>query len=175
MTNYKELKQKAEAQFLSATKLSDMRFYLLTISALETGARVSDLLKLSFSDIIENEIHYLNHKSNKHQEQRITDNLKSFINRFKETLIVCGCYNDKIFYNASKGAVLSRVTANRRSQKEFKINFHQLRKESGKNICSQLGVVYASKFLGHSKVSTTDIYLGTSKDEFKKVMNTIVL
>lgn len=63
--------------------------------------------------------------------------------------------------------------ANRRTQKEFGINFHQLRKEAGKNVASQKGVVMASKYLGHSRTSTTDIYLRVSDNEYKKQMKSV--
>lgn len=173
MTIYRELKNSIEAKYLSATKVSDMRFYLLSLMALESGARVSDLLKLEFSAIDENVISYTNSKSKRKQNQIVSANLVSHINRYKNTLIELGQFNTLMFYNQSKGSVLSRVTANRRSQKEFEINFHQLRKESGRNVASQKGVVLASKFLGHSKVSTTDIYLNISDNDYLNQMNSI--
>jgi len=173
MTVYRELKNRIESDYLTANKLSDMRFYLLSLMALETGARVSDLLKLEFAAIEENVISYTNSKSNKKQNQIVSQNLISHINRYKETLIELGQFNTLIFYNSSKGSVLSRVTANRRSQKEFEINFHQLRKESGRHVASQRGVVLASKFLGHSKVSTTDIYLNISDNDYLNQMSSI--
>jgi integrase len=173
MTIYRELKSRIEANYLSANKVSDMRFYLLSLIALETGARVSDLLKLEFSAINENVISYTNSKSKRKQNQIVSTNLVSHINRYKSTLIELEQFSSLMFYNQSKGSVLSRVTANRRSQKEFDINFHQLRKESGRNVASQRGVVLASKFLGHSKVSTTDIYLNISDNDYLKQMTSI--
>ena len=170
MTRYKELKTKIESQYLDAKSVNDMRFYLLCLMALETGARVSDLLKLEFNSIDGNMINYLNYKSKIKQNQRITDSLKSHIERYKETITVLGQYDRTIFYNPQKGKPMARMTANRRSQKEDNMNFHQFRKESGKNTASQKGVVIASKFLGHSKVSITDIYLGVSDEEYKKQM-----
>ena len=145
--------------------------------ALESGARVSDLLKLEWSNIdTENNIvSYLNTKSKKMQEQNISETVVSYINRFKAILESSNELNNNIFYNSYKANVMSRVTANRRSQKEFGINFHQLRKEAGKNIANQSGVVLASAYLGHSKVSTTDIYLGTSKASYLKQMKSVFI
>jgi len=175
MYSYREIKKRVENDYLTAKSVNDMRFYLLCLMALESGARVSDLLKLDFNaiDTDNNVISYENSKSKKHQEQRISDNLISYINRYKQTLIELGLFDSSIFYNANKRAILSRVTANRRTQKEYKINFHELRKISGKNIANQKGVVLASKFLGHSKVSTTDIYLSISKDDYLNQMKNI--
>ena len=66
-----------------------------------------------------------------------------------------------------------RLLANRRTQKEFGFNFHELRKEAGKNVANQKGVVYASKYLGHSRVSTTDIYLGVSANTYREQMKDV--
>jgi integrase len=177
MSTYRELKQKVDSGFLESIKKTDMRFYLLCLLALESGARVSDLLKLEWSNIdTENNIvSYLNTKSKKMQEQNISETVVSYINRFKAILESSNELNNNIFYNSYKANVMSRVTANRRSQKEFGINFHQLRKEAGKNIANQSGVVLASAYLGHSKVSTTDIYLGTSKASYLKQMKSVFI
>ena len=177
MNSYRELKQKIDSKFLASAKKTDMRFYLLCLLALESGARVSDLLKLEWSNIdTENNIvSYLNTKSKKVQEQNISEIMVSYIKRFNATLESSDELNNSIFYNSYKANVMSRVTANRRSQKEFGINFHQLRKEAGKNIANQSGVVLASAYLGHSKVSTTDIYLGTSKASYLKQMKSVFI
>ncbi len=154
-----------------------MRFYILCLLALETGARVSDLLKLDWSSIDFNtaEVIYTNTKSKRRQFQRISSSLLNHIKRYKSTLEISRVFHSKIFYNSYKGSVLSRVTANRRTQKELGMNFHQLRKEAGKNIANQMGVVMASKYLGHSRVSTTDIYLGVSDDTYREQMANVRL
>jgi integrase len=177
MNKYFELKSKLKDLFLNAKSEKDMRFYLLCILALETGARVSDLLKLEWDnfDLVNNTVTYLNKKSKKTQEQLISSTLVNYINRYKNVLEVSKTLHNSVFYNNAKNSILSRVTANRRTQKEFNINFHELRKEAGKNVASQQGVVMASKYLGHSRVSTTDIYLGISNDTYKKQMKFINL
>ena len=63
MTRYREIKVRIEQDFRSAKSLNDMRFYLLCLMALETGARVSDLLKLDYDSIQKDEIVYKNTKS----------------------------------------------------------------------------------------------------------------
>ena len=55
MTRYNELKKKFEQDFKSAKSINDMRFYLLCLIALETGARVSDLLELDYDSIQDDE------------------------------------------------------------------------------------------------------------------------
>jgi len=172
MITYLETKDRAESLFMNSKTDSDQRFYLLVILALETGARVSDLLNIKADDFRqEGELTYLfyiNKKGKKKQTQRISEKTAFKVSTFME---------DKesafVFYNAKKGSLMSRITANRRCTATFDFNFHNLRKIAGKNIASQKGVVYASKFLGHSRVSTTDIYLGISADQFKKDMESV--
>lgn len=171
MTRYNELKQKFEQDYLNAKRINDMRFYLLCLIALETGARVSDILNFEFDWIQENnDIVYKNTKSQIRQEQILSSKLISHIKRYKDTTIALGQEHKNIFYNPQKGTTMARMTANRRTQKEYNVNFHELRKESGKNIASQMGVVMASNFLGHSRVSTTDLYLKVTMNEYKKRM-----
>ena len=174
MNTYSELKFKIEVKFKGAKSERDMRFYLLCILALESGARVSDLLKLEWNNIdTENGvISYLNKKSKKNQQQNISKNTVQHVRIYKETIESVE-FNNSIFYNNYKNTLMSRVTANRRTQKEFGVNFHALRKEAGQNIANQKGVVLASKFLGHSKVSTTDIYLGISDKTYINQMKDV--
>jgi integrase len=142
--------------------------------ALETGARVSDLLLLNWGNIsIEHkDVEYLNKKSKKKQIQLLSDNTINSLLTYKE--VVGGAnLGMGLFYNDKKGSVMSRITANRRTQKEFGFNFHELRKEAGKNVANQKGVVYASKYLGHSRVSTTDIYLGVSANTYREQMKDV--
>ena len=172
MITYLETKDRAESLFMKSKTDSDQRFYLLVILALETGARVSDLLNIKIDDFRqEGELTYLfyiNKKGKKKQTQRISEKTAFKVNAFMEDK-----ESSFVFYNAKKGSLMSRITANRRCTATFDFNFHNLRKIAGKNIASQKGVIYASKFLGHSRVSTTDIYLGISADQFKKDMESV--
>lgn len=172
MITYLETKDRAESLFMKSKTDSDQRFYLLVILALETGARVSDLLNIKIDDFRqEGELTYLfyiNKKGKKKQTQRISEKTAFKVNAFMEDK-----ESSFVFYNAKKGSLMSRITANRRCTSTFDFNFHNLRKIAGKNIASQKGVIYASKFLGHSRVSTTDIYLGISADQFKKDMESV--
>jgi len=163
MNTYIQLKREIEDKYNQSLSIRDMRFYLLSLLALESGARASDLLKLTWDNIDEDNmiVSFRNHKSKKLQQQNITRTFISYLRRYRQ--VVEGKYfNNYIFYNNYKRSIMSRVTANLRTSKEFNINFHELRKEAAKNICRQKGVVITSTFLGHSRVSTTDIYLNVS-------------
>ena len=79
MTEYLELKDKANANFMQSKTKGDIRFHLLVLLALETGARVSDLLNITTEDFSEESgstyLSYLNKKGKKKRKsQRISHN-----------------------------------------------------------------------------------------------------
>ena len=174
MTEYLELKDKANANFMQSKTRGDIRFHLLVLLALETGARVSDLLDITTEDFSlesgNTYLSYLNKKGKKKQVQRISESTA-----FKVGIVTGEITAYGVFFNDKKKTTMSRITANRKCTKIYGFNFHNLRKIAGKNIATQKGVVYASKFLGHSRVSTTDIYLGVSTDQFKKDMEDCII
>ena len=174
MDTYLKTKEKTERLFKTSKTESDQRFYLLVILALETGARVSDLLNIKINDFrqVDNAtlLDYKNKKGKKKQTIRISEKTANKVNTYMEDK-----ESSFIFYNEKKGSLMSRITANRRCTATFDFNFHNLRKIAGKNIAKQKGVVYASKFLGHSRVSTTDIYLRISDEQWLEDMKDVVI
>lgn len=174
MTEYLELKDKANANFMQSKTRGDIRFHLLVLLALETGARVSDLLDITTEDFSlesgNTYLSYLNKKGKKKQVQRISESTALKVGIVTDEITAYG-----VFFNDKKKTTMSRITANRKCTKIYGFNFHNLRKIAGKNVATQKGVVYASKFLGHSRVSTTDIYLGVSTDQFKKDMEDCII
>ena len=174
MSEYLELKEQANTNFLQSKTNGNVRFNLLVLLALETGARVSDLLNINTEDFTEENgityLSYLNKKGKKKQVQKISKSTALKVGIVSNDVNTAG-----VFYNEKKGATMSRITANRKCTSVYGFNFHNLRKIAGKNVATQKGVVYASKFLGHSRVSTTDIYLGVSTDQFKKDMEDCII
>lgn len=174
MSEYLELKEQANTNFLQSKTNGNVRFHLLVLLALETGARVSDLLNINTEDFTEENgityLSYLNKKGKKKQVQKISKSTALKVGIVSNDVNTAG-----VFYNEKKGATMSRITANRKCTSVYGFNFHNLRKIAGKNVATQKGVVYASKFLGHSRVSTTDIYLGMSTDQFKKDMEDCII
>jgi len=191
MKEYLELKDKANANFMQSKTEGDLRFHLLVLLALETGARVSDLIGIRTDNFIEDNgkwsISYKNTKASRKkklnketgkitpaktvmQSQYITTKTMEKVNIVTNGITAYG-----VFFNEKKKATMSRITANRKCTALYGFNFHNLRKIAGKNVATQKGVVYASKFLGHSRVSTTDIYLGVSTDQFKKDMEDCII
>ena len=188
MSEYLELKEQANTNFLQSKTSGNVRFHLLVLLALETGGRVSDLLGIkrdNFSE--ENGSWYITYKNTKASREKSVNKKTGKVTPKKtvmQTQHVSKKTMDKVdivangsgvFYNDKKGTTMSRITANRKCTSIYGFNFHNLRKIAGKNVATQKGVVYASKFLGHSRVSTTDIYLGMSTDQFKKDMEDCII
>ena len=191
MRGYLELKEEANTNFMMAKTDGDLRFHLLVLLALETGARVSDLIGIKTDDFSQENnkwiITYKNKKASRErkvdaktgkvtpkktitQSQHVTNKTMEKVN-----IVTNGISTYGVFYNEKKGSTMSRITANRKCTAIYGFNFHNLRKIAGKNVATQKGVVYASKFLGHSRVSTTDIYLSVSTDQFKKDMEDCII
>lgn len=179
----KELLEKIKDSryFYNGQKTSDMRFYFLCLTGLETGARISDLLKLSWSsfDVQNNILSYHNTKSGKNQKAKFSNDLRLAYEDYKQMFFARGEivryyfeiekhedeYKD-VFYNFDKRVVMSRVSATRRSKTEFGFGFHEFRRISAKYSATKHGLLGAKTLLGHSRATTTDRYLNLSEDAF---------
>ena len=96
--------------------LSNRMFGLVLLVGLETGARISDLLKMKYSDIVEMKkrpntyiISFKVKKSNTNHRWVISVDLKGKINSTREYMkTVHSYYGDLIFYNAVRKTRFSR-------------------------------------------------------------------
>lgn len=175
---YLETKTQILSLYSDAEKINDKRFYTLCLLALETGGRVSDLtiLKWSSFDFTKKIVSFKNHKSKKVQTQNFSDTLKNILLEYQNNMQRFYGVNDNVFFNPnSKDNVVNRVSITRRCKNEFGFGFHEFRKLSARNIANQKGVVGASKFLGHSRTSTTDIYLGISNEAYLEDMKNCII
>lgn len=170
---FEKLKFEMYQGYEKSKTTTDQRFYLFGIIALETGARISDVLKLEYEQIDGEYITYLNQKSNKTQTQKLSEKTRRIIEAFKQSNQGLGIFSPNIFFNPVKDALLHRGSVHRRIVKEFDIKPHDLRHLAGQRVCSQAGIPLAQKFLGHSRASTTDKYLNVSEDEYLNQMNNI--
>ena len=88
MDTYLETKDKAERLFKNSKTESDQRFHLLVILALETGARVSDLLNIKINDFRQVDkatlLDYKNKKGKKKQTVRISEKTANKVNSYME-------------------------------------------------------------------------------------------
>lgn len=168
----------------SRLKLSNRMMGLVLMIGLETGARISDLLNMKYSDIKEMEnrpnvyvISFYVKKSKTHHKWLISSNLKHRIDATREYMkFEHGYYGDYIFYNPTTEKTFGRVWASKRISIANKLGkmgkvldvagSHSLRKASAHNLYERsqdLRLVQAQ--LKHRNIATTSRYLGLEEKQ----------
>ncbi len=168
----------------SRLKLSNRMIGLVLLMGLETGARISDLLEMKYSDIKEMEnkpnvftISYYVTKSKTNHMWVLSAQLKNKIDATREYMkLEHGYYGDIIYYNPSKEKAFGRVWASKRIAVANRLGkmgevikvagSHSLRKASAHNLYERsqdLRLVQAQ--LKHRNIATTSRYLGLEEKE----------
>jgi len=172
--------------------LSNRMFGLVLLVGLETGARISDLLKLKWKDIKSygpNEYMLTYHisKSKKDISIPLSNDLIHHITNTKEWLknkyILV---SESIFYNYDTGKSFTRVWASNRISKANKSGLlgeiidvagsHSLRRTSAVNVFEKSNgdMRIASMLLGHKNLVSTSNYLQVNEKEmFDKLKNIV--
>lgn len=146
---------------------------LAYILALETGLRVSDLLKLKYSEIEYNgelRKHVFTctiEKSNKQHTGVVSAEAYSFIESHQKIVrTVYNGFNDCLFYNYKTNKLYSRQWLHKRiklvgSNLNLKnIGVHSIRKASAIRVLDKTGSIAMAQYhLTHSRATTTDLYL----------------
>lgn len=171
------------------TPIENMRNELLFVLGINTGLRISDIIKLRFVDLmqdcktIKNRIVINEQKTSKNKDlvlnTKITELLLSYYNKYNFVL------DDYIFCSTKKGSSnksISRQQAyNILNKASYKVGLddigtHTLRKTFGyhafKNGTSLELLMY---ILNHSKPEITLSYIGITEDDAKKVYNELQL
>ena len=167
--------------------LSNRMFGLALLIGLETGARITDILNMKYSDIYEMtnrlnvfRIKYKVHKSSKDTEWLISTDTNRLIEETREWLrrkyYKTSIIQDEIFINPLTGNKFTREWASKRVKKANKlqpmaegkgsVGFHSVRKTAANELykrCNDLRVVKDQ--LMHSKLTTTNRYLGLDKEQ----------
>jgi integrase len=164
---------------------SNRMFALALLIGLDTGARITDILNMKFSDVYEMEdyynvwkIKYKVHKSSKDTEWIISTKTQGKITETQEWLkkkfYSKTVAPDLIFINPETGKSYTREWARKRVIRANKLQpmkrgngalgFHSVRKTAANELykrCKDLRVVKDQ--LMHSKLTTTNLYLGLDK------------
>jgi len=164
---------------------SNRMFALALLIGLDTGARITDILNMKFSDVYEMEdyynvwkIKYKVHKSSKDTEWIISTETQGKITETQEWLKKKFYSNtvapNLIFINPETGKSYTREWARKRVIRANKLQpmkrgngalgFHSVRKTAANKLyerCKDLRVVKDQ--LMHSKLTTTNLYLGLDK------------
>lgn len=165
-------------------KLSNRMMGLVLLMGLETGARISDLLEMKYSNIEEMKkrpntytITFYVEKSDVDHTWVISANLKGKIDATREYMkTMHGYYGDIIFYNPTTEKQFSRVWASKRIAIANRLGkmgeiikvagSHSLRKASAHHLFElSKDLRLVQTFLKHKNIATTSKYLGLDEEE----------
>ena len=187
--------QNTTANYLSWSELVNLihklrrdgypKFQLLIALGSFLGLRISDILSLKWSDILENnKLVIKEKKTGKERILSINSDLQKIISDAYATIQP---QSDFVFTN-KRGNVMSTQYINRKL-KEFKVNYslnidnistHTFRKSFGReywkrNGYSDKALIILSELFSHSSVSTTKRYLGIKEQELMEAYEVLTL
>lgn len=181
------LGQKTKADFVEWEKLQSLilklerdnekKFALLISIGIYSGLRISDILSLRWSDVIDKEfIEVCEKKTKKHRIIKVNNSLREILERLKPDII-----NDElIFLNRFNKSAFSIQYVNRRlkeiadkyriTKTPEKIKSHSFRKSFGRRVfenndSSEKSLIFLNQIFQHSNLMTTKIYLGIREKE----------
>jgi len=161
-------------------KKNGTRDYLLFLLGINSGLRISDILKLKVKDVLnKNHIEIQEQKTGKTKRFPIT---KSFKNELEEYLI--GKNPEDFLFCSKKGdKAISRIQAYRvinnacfQAGIEYRIGTHTLRKTFGYHFYQKnKDVALLQSILNHSAPSVTLRYIGINQDIIDSSLNAFSL
>jgi site-specific recombinase XerD len=156
-------------------KGNNIRDYLLFVLGINSGLRISDLLKLTVEDVKNQErIIIREQKTNKHKDFPISETCKKAIHEYlKITNITTGA----LFISRKGNKPITRVQAYRILNEGAKtigitesIGTHTLRKTFGYHAyINGTDITRIQKLLNHSAPNVTLSYIGITKEELDNV------
>ena len=161
-------------------KQQSLRDYCLFVVGINSGLRISDLLKLLVSDVIDenklkDRIRLREKKTNKFKDFPLSDNAKSALKEYLKTRDYDE--NEPLFVSRKNKGFLMRQqayriinnVANEVGIKE-KIGTHTLRKTFGYHAYNNgYDITLIQKLFNHSSPSTTLRYIGITQEEIDDV------
>ena len=156
------------------------RNYLLFLIGINSGLRISDILKLKISDVKGKDyIELKEQKTGKYKRFPITDSFKSVLSEY-----ICGKkQNEWLFSSRKSGHAISRVQAYRilndacsQAGITCKIGTHTLRKTFGYHFYREKkDVALLQSIFNHSAPSITLRYIGINQDIIDANLNSFCL
>jgi site-specific recombinase XerD len=160
------------------------REYLLIATGCYFGLRITDLLSLKFSDVLnKDEFYLIEHKTGKERKITINTFVKETITFIAEEKTRAGTFdiNDYLFKNRVGNNltiqfinVMLHTTFKDYNVKVQNGSSHTLRKTFGKRVWemdnkSERALVYLSEIFSHSSISTTKRYIGITEKQIADV------
>ena len=174
----RDLKQIENIKIL--LKHKNLRDYCLFTLGINSGLRISDLLKLTIADVMEkgkpkDRIRLREKKTNKYKEFPLSDNAKSAIKEYLKTRNYTE--NEPLFISRKNEGFLLRQQAYKIINDvaksvgiKEKIGTHTLRKTFGYHAYNKgYDITVIQKLFNHSSPSVTLRYIGITQDDLDNV------
>lgn len=167
----------------------EYKFCLLISIGVFTGLRISDLLNLKFSQLLNGDVFILTeNKTKKERSIKVNSTLKEIVQRIyyksgitnKDEFIFLNKYRTKSIDKSYVNVKLKELFSKYRIRVKGNISTHTFRKTLGRRVVevsnySNESLVLLMELFGHSNMSITKRYLGITKDEIHSVYDCLTL
>lgn len=161
----------------------EYKFCLLISIGVFTGVRISDLLTLKFSHILDEDIFLLTEtKTKKDRSIKVNSTLKEIVQRIynksgisnQDELIFLNKYRTKSIDKSYVNVKLKELFSKYKIRVKGNISTHTFRKTLGRRVVevnnySSESMVLLMELFGHSNMGITKRYLGITQDEIHNV------
>jgi integrase len=168
-------------------KDENYKFCLLVSIGVFTGLRISDLLTLTYSDLLSNETFTLKEmKTKKQRSIKVNKDLKEIISRIiskskitdLNQLIFINKYGTKSIDKSYVNVKLKELVKKYRLKIDGNFSTHTFRKTLGRRVMevnnySNESLVLLMELFGHSSMSITKRYLGIREQEIHNVYDSL--
>lgn len=168
-------------------KDENYKFCLLISIGVFTGLRISDLLSLTYSDLLSNETFTLREmKTKKQRSIKVNKDLKEIVSRIVSKsnitnlnqLIFINKYGTKSIDKSYVNVKLKELVKKYRIKIDGNVSTHTFRKTLGRRVMevnnySNESLVLLMELFGHSSMSITKRYLGIREQEIHNVYDSL--
>jgi integrase len=154
---------------------SNYKLGFLVVFGINTGLRISDILRLKVEDLNGDSISLVESKTNKKRIIKLNDNVKTAFKFLKERNPNIEGY----VFTSNQNTVLSKQYVNRKlkevfGSKSLAVSTHSLRKTFGRQVWSNnnetdKALLYLSELFNHSSPAITKRYLGIRQEELDDI------
>lgn len=160
-------------RLINSDKQSVIGLYIIV--SIYTGLRISDVLRLKWSDLMKEDLVIKEKKTKKLRTIKINSTIHSVLSKFNLN------GEDDFIFKSQKGSVFSIQQINRvlkeifrTESKHLNISSHSLRKSFGRRVYennneSEKSLVYLSELFNHTSLSITRKYLGIRQEELNDI------
>jgi integrase len=168
-------------------KDENYKFCLLISIGVFTGLRISDLLSLTYSDLLSNETFTLREmKTKKQRSIKVNKDLKEIVSRIVSKsnitnlnqLIFINKYGTKSIDKSYVNVKLKELVKKYRLKLDGNVSTHTFRKTLGRRVMevnnySNESLVLLMELFGHSSMNITKRYLGIREQEIHNVYDSL--